>query len=395
MDYEREIRELTDDKKIEFYLDKEARARERGLQPTLVKNLHRAVLDQIGPNIIGKITLDTSKYTVENVIINVPVTLEEFIRAGPGKDYTLRKRNLALQKEAVRVGVEHGCEFFGAGAFNSISTDGARLLASETGQPFTSGAGGTVDGVVIGINAGCRLGNIDQRKSTVAIIGGAGAIAVQAAQELCKKFARVILVGRNLNRIESLKDHLVSDIGANPKRIVTMLSEDINEAMAQSDVVLLATNVGSASELRIMVSHVQPGTFFIDVGRPRNFSEQILQVPGIVVIEGAVFRIPGFCCPSATAALNMGNNRNVFGCLFETLLWGLEGETESKNLGFRSDPAVFRRIQRGRRKWGFEFDGFRWRERKVRNLDFQAMAEARSVRTQKQYLFVPAPLVKN
>ena len=106
------------------------------------------------------------------------------------------------------------------------------------------------------------------------------------------------------------------------------MSNDLEAALPQADVVLTAT---SATEAFIEPDWLKRGAIVYDLSRPYNVSKLVAQKrPDVRVIEGGVVCLPGTPDFQFDLGLEPGQ---VFACLAETALLALERRYSHASLG--------------------------------------------------------------
>jgi predicted amino acid dehydrogenase len=257
--------------------------------------------------------------------------------------------------DACEVAFSLGAEIVGLGAFTSVVGDGGITIQRLLGRPITTGNSYTVATAIEGGLRAARLMEIDLTAGTVCIVGASGSIGRTCAQAFAEEAARMILVGRETERLRPLAEVLRAKSG---KEIIC--SADVAGSVMQSDLVVTVT---SSADAIISAEDIKPGAVVVDVARPRDVSVEVARKrDDCLVIEGGLVQVPGnpdfgfnFGFPSGTA----------YACMSETMLLALEGRCESFTLGKDVSLEQVEETQRMAARHGFRLAGFRSFERAV------------------------------
>ncbi|WP_117236723.1 glycerol-3-phosphate acyltransferase [Thermus sediminis] len=243
------------------------------------------------------------------------------------------KPDLAVKRaiQGARLARELGATVVGLGAFWSVVGEkGLRVQEAVPGIEVTNGGAytaGTVRAAIPRILAHFAQSGKDPKAATAAVVGANGVVAFGIARQIAPYVGRLILVGRDRERLsraaETLKKNLERK-GEAPEILVTTEIGAIREA----DLVFTAT---SDPNPVIYPEHVKPGAWIYDEGVPPDVHGSVRQVPGVRVIPGGVVRLPGEA--RATLDLHFGAPDQVPACLAETMILAAEGAFERKSLG--------------------------------------------------------------
>lgn len=325
----------------------------------LPDRLIEAVIKHRDPIVAAKITgiRSLTGAEAEGWFIGCPFTPRQFLSLP--LDFVYDK----LEK-CGRLAVETGARIIGLGAFTSVVGDGGITLAERLdGQiAVTTGNSYTVATAVEGaVKAGGLMG-ISLPAATVSVIGATGSIGATCAEILARDARRVVLIGRNMQKLEALAERLRSlsntDISA---------TTDVAGGLRDADIVI---TVSSAAEAIVKPEHIKRGAVVCDVARPRDVSAAVQRErDDVLVIEGGVVRVPGemqctkleseqpfsFGFPQGTA----------YACMSETIALSLDQRYESFTLGKDVSVQQVDEISAVCRRHGFRLDGFRSFERAV------------------------------
>lgn len=291
------------------------------LRPELVENLAEAFRPMKNGELRGVQTADGREIRVH--LISAPLLPHQIT----GKPELATRRAV----QAARLAKELGCTVIGLGAFWSVVGEkGKRVQEAVPEIEVTNGGAytaGTVRAAIPSILAHFEREGKQLEQVTAAIVGANGVVAFGIARQIAPLVKRLILVGRNLERLEksaaTLKQNLERKGGHIPETIVTTAIETIREA----DLVFSATSDPKAV---IFARHVKPGAWIYDEGVPPDVDESVRSVPRVRVIPGGVVRPPG----NMTGNLNLHFGQGLVpACLAETMILAAEGAYDRKSLG--------------------------------------------------------------
>ena len=243
------------------------------------------------------------------------------------------KPDLAVKRaiQGARLAKELGATVVGLGAFWSVVGEkGLRVQEAVPGIEVTNGGAytaGTVKAAIPQILAHFAQSGKDLKATTAAVVGANGVVAFGIARQIAPYVGRLILVGRDLERLSRAAETLRKNLerkGEAPEILVTTEIGAIKEA----DLVFTAT---SDPNPVIYPEHVKPGAWIYDEGVPPDVHERVREVPGVRVIPGGVVRLPGEA--RATLDLHFGAPDQVPACLAETMILAAEGAFDRKSLG--------------------------------------------------------------
>ncbi|PQV65493.1 putative amino acid dehydrogenase [Abditibacterium utsteinense] len=311
------------------------------------------VIEQIalrmGPKTISQIKGITSKTGAqcEGFFVGCPL----------GTRQLLNLPHEVIYKKLVDAGkysADLGAKIMGLGAFTSVAGDAGVTVAQrlEGIIGVTSGNSYTVYSAIQALLLGAQKMEIEARSATVAIVGATGSIGAVSAKILASQVGEIILLGRDMAKLEKLKVEVEaqSDCSAQIR-----VSTDIRAALREAELVL---TVSSAGKELIFPEDLKVGAVICDVARPRDVSKAVVEKrDDVLVIEGGVITVPGedvqfnfeFGFPRSTA----------FACMSETMLMALEGTNQNYTLGRDLSVEQVKRIGEIAKKHGFELAGFR------------------------------------
>lgn len=373
---------------------------------------------RIGPGFAWPVPPSTSRTgdQVEGMIMSVPLLPKDMIGKG-------RSAARSMIQSAADMAVQFGAQRLGLGAFTSIVTGGGTAVAGR-GVAVTSGNTLTTVSAVTAIERVARRVGLDPADAHVVVIGAGGAIGRLASLMLARRVGRLTLVGnvRNahalkfLHRVEdevvrvlqqeletvgsgqlqnTVKTILPKEDDTRAERPAQRLAEvcnrgmlkmplasttDLDGALATADIVLVATNADSAL---VDAKELRPGTIVCDVARPQNVAEADLTGTGVLVFDGGLVQPP--------FPVHLGPFQNLpenlcWGCLGETMLLALEGESADYSVGRDLKLAEADRIAAMARRHGFEPAEPQWYGRILNTVDFDRAIAGLTRRSKSAYI---------
>jgi len=248
-----------------------------------------------------------------------------------------------------------GARLLGLGAFTSVIGDAGITIAKHLSIPVTTGDSYTVAVAVEAVREAACVMEIPLAEATVAVVGATGAIGSVAAELMARDVAKVWLIGRRAEALETARERVVS------QRAAEVRSSTSLSPLAEADLILTVT---SALETIIEPQLLKPGAVVCDVARPRDVSAQVAAArDDVLVIDGGMVSVPGenvqfnfdFGFPAGMA----------YACMAETMALALEGRFESYTLGKHITLDQVQTIAQIAAKHGFRLGGFRSFERAV------------------------------
>ena len=103
---------------------------------------------------------------------------------------------------------ELGAKILGLGAFTSVVGDAGKTIAERLDIPVTTGDSYTVTMAVEAIREAARVMDMPLGEATVAVVGASGAIGKTCAQLLAGESAKLILIGRQIEPLEALRERV-------------------------------------------------------------------------------------------------------------------------------------------------------------------------------------------
>lgn len=255
---------------------------------------------------------------VRMYLITCPV-LPEFFRDKP---------ELAVQRaiQGARLAHEMGASVMGLGAFwSTVGNKGQEVQEAVPQIHVTNGGAytaGTVKNAIPGILRHFEEQGRDLKEVTAGVVGANGVVAFGIARTISPQVGKVILLGRDQERLERSMKTLAK---ANPSTEFTATTD--YASLKGCDIIFTAT---SDPDPVIFPEHVKENTWIFDEGRPADVDESVKKVPGVRVIPGGVVIPPG----SMTGNVNLHFGQGaVPACLAETLIIAATESYDRKSLG--------------------------------------------------------------
>jgi predicted amino acid dehydrogenase len=198
--------------------------------------------------------------------------------------------------------------------------------------------------------------------ATVAVIGATGSIGATCAQILAREARRVVLIGRNPERLDATRQRLAATACS-----ALDTCTDIADGLRDADIVIA---VSSARDAIVKPEHIKRGAVVCDVARPRDVSTAVASArDDVLVIEGGVVQVPGqMKCtkPGRDDPFSFGFPPGMaYACMSETMALALEGRYESFTLGKDVSVEQVDTIGEICSRHGFRLAGYRSFERAV------------------------------
>jgi len=255
-----------------------------------------------------------------------------------------------------------GANILGLGAFTSVVGDAGVTIANELDIPVTTGDSFTVAMAVQAIRDAARVMDIKVEEATVAVVGATGAIGHVCAELLAGEAARVLLVARDEQKLEVLRDRLQPQ--ARSELVISTKMDIVKDAQ------LILTVTSSIHDV-IQPQHLQPGSVVCDVARPRDVSAMVAAArDDILVIDGGMVDIPGAVNFNFDFGFPEGK---AYACMAETIALALEGRFEDYTVGKDITLERVKDITAIAERHGFRMSGFRSFEREVTDEQIEAV----------------------
>ncbi|MDQ7822142.1 MAG: shikimate dehydrogenase [Candidatus Eremiobacteraeota bacterium] len=280
---------------------------------------------------------------VEGWFIAVPLFPHQFMNMP--KEFVYEK----LRKGA-QIARDKGVQILGLGGFTSIIGNGGIAMAEMVPDiPVTSGNSYTIaTAVEATVEAAKRLG-IDLSNATATVIGASGSIGSCCAHLLAPQVKKMVLVARNLKRLEKIAEGIRQSTGRE-----TSVFSDVSVGINKADIVVSAT---SSSGDIIKAHDLKSGALVCDVSLPHDVCREVAFLrPDVLVIEGGLVEIP----QNVRLNYDFGYPDNVsLACMAETMALCMEERFEVFSIGRGIKIENVREITRITKRQGFKLAGFR------------------------------------
>jgi predicted amino acid dehydrogenase len=261
----------------------------------------------------------------EGWLITVGGTPKEMLARSP--EFTYR-RLLMASKMAEKM----GAQLMGLGAFTKVVGDAGITVARRSRLPITTGNSYSASGALwAAADAMKRMGlvQVDPKtkkvKAKTMVIGATGSIGSVSARLLAMAFDEVVIAGRDLKKLEELKQSILEDApGA-----TVVCSTNYDELLGDMD--MIVTSTSGAGKKILDITRVKPGCVITDVARPLDLPpEEVAKRPDVLVIESGEIELP----TKVKGLKSIGLPPNViYACLAETIVLALEGRFEVFTIG--------------------------------------------------------------
>jgi len=240
------------------------------------------------------------------------------------REYPDIATRMAIQ--GARLARERGAEAFGLGAFwSTVGNKGLDVQEAVPEIAITNGGAytaGSVKAAVPGLLNAFEKEGGNLRRSTAAVVGANGVVAFGVARTIASEVNELILVGRDLERLE----RSAKSIQKRAPNTVVSVHTDI-AVCSDADLIFTAT---SDPNPVLFAKHVKPGAWIFDLGRPADVDESVREVPGVHIIPGGVVKPPGNM--QSFIDIHFGDGM-VPACMAETMIMTATRSFDNKSLG--------------------------------------------------------------
>ncbi len=315
---------------------------ERTVKPGLlpvewVKRLFLQVRPQLTGVIEGVVTSDGRPLRV--LLVGTPLLPDQF------RSHPEDAERLAVQ--GARFAHELGAEVVGLGAFWSTVGDKGRKVQEAVPEIVVTNGGAytaaTVRAAVPGLLKRFGEQGVELKRTTAAVVGANGVVAFGVARMIAPEVGRVILVGRDKQRL----NRSAATLKAKFPDTDFVPTTDF-QTVASADLVFTAT---SDPGYVLYPQHVRPGAWVYDLGRPADVHPSVRDVPGVEIVPGGVVRPPGTI--RSQIDLRFGDG-HVPACLAETMILAATKEYDRRSLGGRTRTSDIEFFLREGERLGFE-----------------------------------------
>jgi len=241
-----------------------------------------------------------------------------------GPSFMMRHQWFALWaiSRLIRLAAMAGATHVGLGAYTAIVGDKGSIVRNrfEGRIKVTTGDEYTAYLAVDSIPLACKKMGKDITGCNLLVIGTGGvgsAAAMLAALKL--SVARILLYNRTPEKAYQLKQYIQQDRAHDFVTRNIEVYEDLDEALAEADIIISATS--SAKALKFRAVMLKRGAIVCDIARPRDFE---VNRDDVLVYDGGMAACKGAQLPSL---LGLPEELS-FGCLFQTQALGSAREME-------------------------------------------------------------------
>ncbi len=227
--------------------------------------------------------------------------------------------------QAVKLSKSIGAELVGLGMFTSPIMNGGLDLEGKYGIGITNGNALTASVSLDGVERIVNEKSMNINELTIAIIGATGSVGTAVSIGLVSKNPKkLILLGRTLSNLDSLKNETESK---NNKNTEILISTNINN-VKEADIIITAT---ASPKALLKSEHLKQDAIVYDVAQPQNVSEDVKNNrKDVLIIDGGLVEGP----EGISYDFNIGLPKNIyFACLTETMVLAIEGVKDSFSVG--------------------------------------------------------------
>lgn len=280
----------------------------------------RPLLLWMRPQVQGEITgIELADGRELRVLLIAGPLLPDQIRTFP--DVAER---MAIQ--GARLAREFGAEAFGLGAFwSTVGEKGLKVQEAVPEIAITNGGAytaATVKAAVPGLLERFAAAGGTLKGACAAVVGANGVVAFGVARAIAGEVGKLVLIGRDAERLE----RSAATLRRKHPALEILVSTDVADC-AEADLVFTAT---SDPRPVLFAEHVKPGAWVYDIGRPADVDEGVRQVPGVQLIPGGVVRPPGSM--RSIIDLHFGTAK-VPACMAETMIMTATRAFDRRSLG--------------------------------------------------------------
>ncbi len=315
------------------------------------KGIIEKIVSFVPSSITSKITgVQSGFQESEGWFIGLPLTSSMMIKMP--ESYVIKKIIKAGRK-AEKI----GAKIVGLGAYTSVVGDAGITIAKNLNIAVTTGNTYTVAAAFDAIKEACRVLGKNLQESEIAIVGATGSIGKVCAELSCRESKKVILVGRNIEKLLHMKWEFHDKYGSN---LDIECCDNVRDGLYNADVVITVTS--SVGEI-IEPQDIKSGAIICDVARPRDVSKLVQEKrKDVLIIEGGVIEGP----KGINFNFNFGFPEGLcYACMAETMILALEGKYENFSLGREIHIDKVDEIRCLAKKHGFKVAGLRSFERVV------------------------------
>ncbi len=323
----------------------------------LPERLIEGIMRYVPPRAVSRITGIRSQYAqAEGHFVVCPLSSRQMMEL-PAEQVVSRI------VAAGRVAEQLGARIVGLGALTAVVGDAGRRVAEQLSIPVTTGNSYTVATAIEGTRRALQYMGYDVQDVNLAVVGATGSIGQICATIMAREVRQLTLVGRDMLRLEALRDRILVDSG-----VSSHICTDLSSVLGDCEAVI---TVSSAVDAIVEPEYLKSGAVVCDVARPRDVSERVAATrDDVLVIEGGVVSVPG----EPDFGFNFGvPSDSCMACMAETIVLAMEERYESYSLGRDLTVRQVEEIDRLATKHGFALSGFRAFEREVSQDELEAV----------------------
>jgi acetylornithine/succinyldiaminopimelate/putrescine aminotransferase/predicted amino acid dehydrogenase len=232
--------------------------------------------------------------------------------------------------KAIKVARFIGCDVIALGQYTSIVTRNATTLDLPR-VGLTTGNSYTIALALEAIAHAVGERGLDPAAATLAVVGASGNIGQTCAEILAPHYGRTVLLG-------SSKPSAVRRLAGLQNRLPRIQVETDAAALRTAQVVLAATNAPTPF---LPAEVFATGAIVCDLSVPAAVRPEVRELrPDMILMNGGIARLPyGEAHGIVGLPLPPGQ---VYGCMAETMLLGLEGVRDATYTGLLPAEHVFR-----------------------------------------------------
>ena len=319
------------------------------------------IAKRVSPKVVGQVVRRRPSFVISEIegihsktgvkakgwFIAVPLLPWQFSKLE--EEYVVEK----LAK-ACKVAKKEGAKIVGLGAFTAIAGGGGKALSEIVDIPVTTGNTYTTTTAIQGTMQAAKEMEIDTSKATLAVVGATGSIGQACVKVMAPDFNKTIIVGRDEDRLNELKDDISLPGG------VIEISTSVDNAVGRADVIVTVTG---ATGSVIKPSSIKSGAIICDVARPRDVSRKVsVERDDVLVIDGSIVKAPG----DVNFNFDFGPPPGMCeGCVGETVILALEGRYENYTIGKNITVEKVKEMEMLADKHGFTLAGLRRHEKLI------------------------------
>ena len=259
----------------------------------------------------------------------------------------VRQRILAAVRYSQNV---LGTDVLMLGTLTSSLTSAGKWLLEQPGIKISITTGNTYTAAIT-INAVDKIieyAKFDPANTTLGIVGATGVIGEAVSKHFNNYFKKLVLVGRNKEKLRALSDSIK---GNNVK-----VTDNI-DSLIEADIIVTTT---SHPEAIIKPDYLKKYAIILDIAEPPDVPKNLIEIrPDVVVIEGGRVK-----WPDIDLKFNVGLPKGIgFACMTEVIMQALEKKKEN-HIG-SVDPAFLKETIDWGEKYGWTLADFTYQNKPI------------------------------